>query len=363
MKLYYSLIVFVLLFSVINLSIANEGKKQLIKDAAKYLYSPSDEHGKEGMDGILDYSKKRIFDDTHDELQSQGKCPQCNRNFSADYKYCPYDGKLLDKHFNNISSETKSFSSTGKNISITNSMGIKYVFIPPGSFTMGSPIGESHREENELQHEVTISKGFYMGEAEINIGHWRQVMGENPVLGNAWNSDELPVFSVSWYDVQKFIKKLNALDKDYNYRLPTEAEWEYACRAGSKDAYSWGDMPHCEKANYENFHGQASQQTRCVKYIRSIGLSRGPLPGKNFPPNVWGLYDMNGNVREWVYDYIGSYPKHLQTDPTGPESGSYRVLRGGSWGDLEGSCRCANRSAQKPDVRFGGFRLVLVGAN
>jgi formylglycine-generating enzyme required for sulfatase activity len=362
MKLCYSLITFLLLFSAVNLSVAGEAEKQLIKDAAKYLYSPSDKDGQEGMDGILDYSKKRVLGDTGAQSQNQGKCPQCGRLFPADYKFCPYDGKPLDSH-SHSSSEAGSYSSTAKNESITNFMGMKFVFIPSGSFTMGSPIGESHRRKDELQHEVTISKGFYMGETEITIGQWKQVRGENPVLGKKWNGDEYPVIGVSWYDAQKFIKKLNSLDKDYNYRLPTEAEWEYACRAGSEDAYSWGDMPRCEKANYGNFHGSAPHQRRCVKYIRSIGLSPGPVPGKKFPPNAWGLYDMNGNVREWVHDYKRSYPEEPQIDPTGPESGSSRVLRGGYWGIYAHDCRCAKRSGQKPDVRYGGFRLVLAASN
>jgi formylglycine-generating enzyme required for sulfatase activity len=365
MKSCFKLIAILILFSIPIYSIAGEAEKDLIKDASKYLFSPSDKQGEEGMQGILDYSKRRIVNDTENAKPNQISCPKCNRVFPEEFNFCPYDGTRLSGHLSeNSSIETNSGTTVSGN-SITNSLGMKFIFIPPGSFLMGSPIGESHRKNNELQHKVTISKGFYIGESEVTIGQWIAITGEHPFTNpkSKWGKENYPAMGISWYQVQKYIKKLNLLDKTKKYRLPTEAEWEYACRAGSEDAYSWGDVPNCDKANYGNFHGDARKQRRCVKHISSMGLAPGPVPVKNFPPNAWGLYDMHGNVYEWVQDYIGNYSDQPQINPTGPSAGRSRVIRGGYWGTYAFQCRSAERSSYTPDSKIPGFRLILMIKN
>jgi formylglycine-generating enzyme required for sulfatase activity len=155
----------------------------------------------------------------------------------------------------------------------------------------------------------------------------------------------------------KFIKHLNRLGQG-TYRLPTEAEWEYAARAGTSAAYSWGDTIDCDKAMYGN---NRLKNDECQFYIKSIRLQIDqPAPVKSYAPNPWGLYDMHGNVWEWCGDWFEEYAKTSVTDPAGPESGSMRIRRGGSWFKYGHFCRSANRSFGHPATRYRttGFRLV-----
>jgi formylglycine-generating enzyme required for sulfatase activity len=171
------------------------------------------------------------------------------------------------------------------------------------------------------------------------------------------DADNLPVTQVSWFDCMKFIKRLNKLGQG-KYRLPTEAEWEYAARAGTSTAYSWGDTIDCEKAMYGN---NSLKNDECQLYIRSIGLQIDqPAPVKSYKPNPWGLYDMHGNVWEWCLDWYGDYRKTPVTDPKGPKSGNMRIRRGGSWFKHGHSCRSANRSFGHSATRYRttGFRLI-----
>jgi len=212
------------------------------------------------------------------------------------------------------------------------------VLILAGKFVMGSPKNEKDRDDDEVQHEVTISKPFYMGKYEVMQEEWESVMGNNPSNIKGAN---LPVTDVSWLDCQDFIKKLNGKTKG-GYRLPTEAEWEYACRAGTKTAYSFGDTITLSDANYGD--------TKNSK----------PVAVGSYKPNAFGLYDMHGNVFEWCEDWYGEYPEGAVTDPKGPDLGERRVLRGGSFVNLAWNTRSADRSNGIPGDRYDvvGFRLA-----
>jgi formylglycine-generating enzyme len=238
----------------------------------------------------------------------------------------------------------------------TNTLGMTFVLIPSGTFTMGSPTNEPHRGSSEVPHQVTISKPFYMQTTEVTVKQWHSIMGRRMMVFQQ-GADNMPVTRVSWFDCMKFIKRLNKLGQG-KYRLPTEAEWEYAARAGTSTAYSWGNTINCEKAMYGN---NSLKDDVCQLYYRSIGLQIDqPAPVKTYNPNPWGLYDMHGNVWEWCMDWYGDYKKNTVIDPTGPKSGNMRIRRGGSWFKYGYSCRSANRSFGHPATRYKttGFRLV-----
>ena len=214
------------------------------------------------------------------------------------------------------------------------------VLIPAGKFVMGSPTSEKGRDDDEKQHEVTLTKPFYIGKYEVTQEQWESVMGNNP--SSRAKGDKLPVTDVSWEDCQEFIKKLNANTKG-GYRLPTESEWEYSCRAGTTTAYSfWGKITP-KDANYED---------------SNIGK---PLAVGSYMPNAFGLYDMHGNVFEWCEDWYADYPAGAVTDPRGPATGNACVLRGGSFVYKDSVARSSNRSNYvSPTDRFYnfGFRLA-----
>jgi formylglycine-generating enzyme required for sulfatase activity len=238
---------------------------------------------------------------------------------------------------------------------ITNSIGMKLVLIPKGTFQMGSPIEEAGADDDEEQHQVTISNDYYLGVTEVTQGQYEKVMGTNPsyfqkrVIRKS-DSSMYPVEQVSWEDAVKFCKKLSDLPEEKAagrvYRLPTEAEWEYACRAGSKTAYSFGEGSK-SLGDYAWFDGNSNNQTHPVGEKKA---------------NAWGLYDMHGNVWEWCSDWYGEYPKGAVSDPVGPREGSYRVFRGGCWLNVAADCRSACRNGYDPSLRFGGnggFRVAL----
>ncbi len=238
----------------------------------------------------------------------------------------------------------------------TNSLGMEFVLIPAGTFMMGSPMSETARKNNETLHEVTITKPFYMQTTEVTLGQWREIMGKR-LFGRQRGSPDEPVVKVSWFDCNDFISKLNRRGEG-TYRLPTEAEWEYACRAGTTTAYFWGDEEDCSRAMYGN---NPRKSEECIPTVESMGLAAGkPAPVKSYGPNPWGLYDMHGNVWEWCEDWFGVYPEGSVKDPAGPNDGIRRVRRGGSWYKYGRYCRSANRNMGHPSVRLQttGFRVV-----
>ena len=245
---------------------------------------------------------------------------------------------------------------TGNTITVTLPGGatMEMVWIPPGTFTMGSPSSESGRDDDEgPQHQVTITKGFYLGKYELTQEQWTSVMGTRPWSGKSYVRENAsnPAVYISWNDVQAFIAKLNQAEGSEVYRLPTEAEWEVACRAGTTTRWSFGDDESQlgEYAWYRDNAWSVGEQ-----YAHAVGTKR---------PNPWGLYDMHGNVWEWVQDWYGSYSSSPQTDPTGPASGSSRVLRGGSFLNHARDVRSANRDHDSPGRRDYdvGARLLRQG--
>jgi formylglycine-generating enzyme len=239
---------------------------------------------------------------------------------------------------------------------VINSLNMTFVLVPPGTFTMGSQTGDMDRKRDETLHDVTISRPFYMQTTEVTVRQWREIMG-SPWFFKKKGKEDMPVTNVSWDDCKEFIRKLNNR-KEGVYRLPTEAEWEYACKGGTDTVYGWGNAIDCAKAMYAN---NTLKVADCVKWVRSKGLaSDKPAPVESYAPNPWGLYDMPGNVWEWCQDWYGPYPKGPVVDPQGPQSGTERVRRGGSWYGTWKRCRCANRNFSHPANRYQttGFRLV-----
>ena len=223
-----------------------------------------------------------------------------------------------------------------------NSLGMEFEIIPAGTFTMGSPSAETGRYSYETQHSVTISNPFFMQTTEVTQGQWRAVMGSNPSYFSSCG-DSCPVEQVSWDDIQSFLTAINAKGEG-TYRLPTEAEWEYAARAGTTTAYSFG-ASETPLGDYTWYSSNSSSKTHPV--------------GQKLP-NAWGLYDMHGNVWEWVSDRYGDYSSSAATDPVGSTGGSRRVSRGGSWSSDTGGLRSADRGGVIPGSRSSsiGFRLV-----
>jgi formylglycine-generating enzyme required for sulfatase activity len=232
--------------------------------------------------------------------------------------------------------------------------------IPSGSFVMGSPENEPERNKEEAQHTVRITTPFWFGKYEVTQGQWEAVMGRenNP---SHFKGASLPVEMVTWRAVIDFCVKLTERERaagrlpaDHTYTLPTEAQWEYACRAGTTAAFSFGGNLTTAQANYDG----NSPYNKTPK-----GEFRGKTTlGGIFPPNAWGLYDMHGNVWEWCLDAPRRYPKGEVVDPVGPLKGSRRVARGGSWPNRADQCRSAfrNRLGVTFVCHHLGFRLALV---
>ena len=236
----------------------------------------------------------------------------------------------------------------------TNSIGIEFASIPAGKFLMGSPETEKGRDPSETQHEVTLTQGFRMGVHEVTQAQYEQVMGKNP---SHFKGATLPVETVSYDDALAFCQKLSDLPAEKaagrKYRLPTEAEWEYCCRAGTSTPYHFGQELNGTQANCNgNFPYGTTEKGPNLRKTSPVG---------SYPPNAWGLYDMHGNVWEWCQDRYDSYPKQSVTDPRGPEVGSDCVLRGGCWISVAAICRSAYRSGYDPSIRDfrNGFRLAL----
>jgi formylglycine-generating enzyme required for sulfatase activity len=256
---------------------------------------------------------------------------------------------------------------------LENSIGMKLVLIPAGEFDMGSPDSDPDaREAEKPQHRVRISRPFFLGKYEVTQGQYQQIMGGNPSLFSAsgpnqdWrnkviglDTKNFPVENVSWEEAQEFCRKLSALEAEKAagrvYRLPTEAEWELACRAGSTTIYSFGDDA-TKLDDYAWHHENSDPPTQAVRGPR-------PHPVGEKLPNAYGLYDLHGNVWEWCRDSFdaGYYPRKVKEDPPGPDHDGLRILRGGSWADPIQKCRAANRRYDIKDLHnFNvGFRIAL----
>jgi len=215
-----------------------------------------------------------------------------------------------------------------------NSLGMEFVLIPAGTYSMGAPCARQGRQ-------VTISQPFYLGKYLVTQAQWLAIMGTNP---SRFPGEDRPVESVSWDDVQVFIRMLNAREGSNKYRLPTEAEWEYAARAGATTAYCFGSDARLLDA-YAWYAANARGTTHPVGQRQ---------------PNAWGLYDMHGNVWEWVQDWYGTYPEAPARDPQGPSTGSHRLRRGGGWHSDARECSAAYRSTIKAGDCYStlGFRLL-----
>jgi formylglycine-generating enzyme required for sulfatase activity len=235
------------------------------------------------------------------------------------------------------------------------SISMDMIFCPPGTFTMGSPTNETGRGVDETQHQVTLSHGFYLGKHEVTQAQYQTIMNGNPSGLNAdlsqFKGSNRPVEKVSWNDAQIFLTRLNEMEQTagrlptgWKYVLPTEAQWEYACRAGTTTAYSWGNDINSSRANY-NWDGGGTTGND-FKQTRDVG---------KYTANPWGFFDMQGNVWEWVSDWKANYPGGTQTNPEGPASGSDRVKRGGSWDGVGTHLRSAERSSGPPGTRFNGI--------
>ena len=243
-------------------------------------------------------------------------------------------------------------------ISLPNGTKIEMVKINAGSFIMGSPEGELGGSSLETPHRVKLTHDYWLGKYEVTQGQYRAVMGNNPSTFK--KGDNYPVEKVSWVDAKKFCDKLNEhyagkLPHGYRFDLPTEAQWEYACRAGTTTALYNG-------SNLTSKDGYCSNLNSLGWYGKNSGHSTHEVGGK--APNSWGLYDMYGNVEEWCRDWFGTYGGNA-TDPIGPVTGSMRIFRGGSWRDRASCCRSASRDNYIPSWRayYLGFRLALVFDN
>ena len=226
-------------------------------------------------------------------------------------------------------------------------------WIPPGEFTMGSPQSEPQRGDDETQHRVVLTHGFWLAETTCTQALWQAVMGNNP---SQFQGADRPVDSVSWDDVQDFLARLNGITPELALRLPTEAEWEYACRAGTTTPFWFGAQITPEQVNYDGNYPYAGGRR---------GVSRREtVPVYALPCNAWGLYQMHGNVWEWCQDWYGRYvaaPADAPAvDPSGAAEGLFRVLRGGCWFGGGRFARSALRLAILPGDRFAdcGFRLA-----
>ena len=276
------------------------------------------------------------------------RASEVNANFDIAYKHIQELLNIVCKYH----PEEPSCQTAEPQETWTNDFGMTFVLIQPGTFDMGSPEGETGRDSDEVQHGVTLTQSFYLQTTEVTQGQWKAVMGGNPAHFTSCG-DDCPVESVSWDDAQEFIEKLNLHENSGWYHLPTEAQWEYAARAGSTTALPNGNLVGISCNLYANldamgwYCGNADSKTHQVAKKQA---------------NAWGLYDMHGNVWEWCQDWYDSYPSNSVTDPEGPSSSSIsrRVVRGGSWSREARYCRSAERNYNMPGLRHNyiGVRLL-----
>ena len=287
-----------------------------------------------------------------------------------------YIQKSQNKKDNNVYAQDNNGEQQNYNMTQTDD---GLIFIKGGTFNMGSPENESQRNEDEKQHSVTVSD-FYIGKYEVTQKEYQEVTGENP---SYFKGEDLPVENVTWYDAINYcnllsekqglepVYEINGENVTWNkekngYRLPTEAEWEYAGRAGTTTVFNTENSISADEANFyghypygieENYFSQENLDTKPGVY-RQTTTKVG-----SFSPNKWGLYDIHGNVREWCFDYYGAYDLENTNNPSGPTNGNLRVNRGGSWNDYAKHMRSAYRGSFEPDQAMNntGFRIVRNG--
>ncbi len=249
------------------------------------------------------------------------------------------------------------------------------IWVSPGAFLMGSPPNEALRYADEAQHTVTLTQGFFIGQYPVTQGQYLSLLNTNPSYFNTNNGYALdlsrPVEQVSWLDASNYCARLTQqqqwtarIPTNWAYRLPTEAEWEYACRAGTATAFHFGNTIRGGMANFYDYYeydasfGDISVTNPPVPYLGR------PTTVGSYPPNAWGLYDLHGNLWEWCRDWYDDYPAGSVSDPQGPVSGSLRITRGGSWSDYGSDCRSAARAVSYPSQKsiLVGFRVVLAPA-
>jgi formylglycine-generating enzyme required for sulfatase activity len=256
---------------------------------------------------------------------------------------------------------------------VVNSIGMKFALIPAGAFLMGSPPEEKQRSKDEEQHEVEITRPYYLGIFPVTQAQWQAVRGANPssfcatgagkdaVTG--MSTEDFPVEQVSWEDAAEFLNGLAALKPEREagrgYRLPSEAEWEHACRGGASEyqVFHYGNSLSSAQANFNGNYPYGAAKSPYLERTSKVG---------SYEPNGFGLYDMHGNVWEWCADWYGNdyYKNSPRRDPAGPAGGSSRVLRGGSWDCFGQRCRSAWRNGSEPASRYEylGFRVVLAAS-
>jgi formylglycine-generating enzyme required for sulfatase activity len=299
---------------------------------------------KKAYNDVLQYEKR--------DVSSELKARAWNRfvaTYAEDNPYSTDDNRLLGKaktqyaYWSTVKPVSKPPSSqpAGTDLpSISNSIGMQFVLVQPGTFQMGSDDGES---DEKPVHAATISKPYYIGKYEVTQAQWQAIMGSNP---SHFKGDTRPVEQVSWNDAQDFIHKLNEKESTNSYRLPTEAEWEFAARGGIQ-------------SRGFKFAGSFNVGDVAV-YGANSGYETKPVGSKS--ANELGIFDLSGNVWEWCQDWYGNYESGQFANPTGPASSQRRVLRGGSWLNTDHFCRSAYRIGGIPDLRdyyYGlGFRLV-----
>lgn len=253
---------------------------------------------------------------------------------------------------------------------LVNSLGMRFVLVPRARFEMGSPASEPYRRKDETQHEVELTRSYWLGMHEVSQREFQEVMGRNPSffapsgIGRSRvrpkEASIHPVEGVSWHDAVEFCRRLSEMTDEkrrrHRYRLPTEAEWEWACRAGTVTPIYFGPEPTSREANY---NGTAPFGTsRLGPFLKAT------TPVGGYRANVFRLHDLHGNVAEWCGDWYSAtyYDESPKTDPTGPSEGTERVVRGGGWANTARECRSAARNHFPPDfVSYNiGFRVVLL---